>query len=121
MAGDDVLRFVGIMLGEVVDNIGTPNDFIGHVGNDDFLVITHKDKASPIVDEAVSRFNEQVHTFYSFMDRERGFMLMEHEGEKKEVPFMSLVCGVVTPEDGPFADIREITEAAAEARRKTTA
>jgi len=118
VAGDDVLRFVGIMLGEVVDSVGTPQDFIGHVGTDDFLIITRKERAQNLKEEAISRFNEQVHTFYSFMDRERGYILTEQEGEKKEVPFMSLICGIITPEDGPFADIRQITEVAAEARRK---
>ncbi len=121
VAGDDVLRFVGIMLGEVVDNFGTPDDFIGHVGTDDFLVITTKESSDSIRKEAISRFEEQVHTFYSFIDRERGYIELEQDSEKKQVPFMTLVCGVVTPEDGPFADIREITEAAAEARRKASA
>jgi len=117
VAGDDVLRFVGGMLGEIVDKDGTPNDFLGHVGDDDFVLITDKANAKTIIEEAQARFNEHVHSFYSFIDRERGYILL---GEKK-VPFMNLVCGVVTSDDGPFADIREITEMAAEARRKAMA
>jgi len=31
---------------------------------------------------------------------------------------MTLAVGVITQDDGPFADIREITERAAEARRE---
>jgi hypothetical protein len=33
---------------------------------------------------------------------------------------MTLAIGVITADDGPFADIREITEAAASARREAT-
>lgn len=117
VAGNDVLRFVGGMLGEIVDKAGSPDDFIGHVGNDDFIVITHKNNASPILEEAKSRFKEHALSFYSFIDRERGYMLL---GEKR-VRFMDLICGVITSDDGPFADIREITEMAAEARRKAEA
>jgi len=32
VAGDDVLRFAAMMVGEVVDEIGTTGDFIGHGG-----------------------------------------------------------------------------------------
>ncbi len=117
VAGDDVLRFVGGMLGEILDRAGTPDDFLGHVGDDDFVVITHKANAEAILKEAQARFAEHALSFYSFIDRERGYMLL---GERK-VPFMNLICGVITSDDGPFADIREITEMAAEARRKAEA
>ncbi len=117
VAGNDVLRFVGGMLGEIVDRAGNPDDFLGHVGEDDFVVITRKANAKALLEEAKTVFGEHVLSFYSFIDRERGYMLL---GEKR-VPFMSLICGVITSDDGPFADIREITELAAEARRKSEA
>ncbi|MDW8102505.1 MAG: response regulator [Anaerolineae bacterium] len=56
VAGNDVLRFVGGMLGEIVDKTGNPEDFIGHVGDDDFVVITHKAIARTIKEEAEARF-----------------------------------------------------------------
>ena len=34
VAGDDVLRFASMMIGEVVDELGTTSDFIGHAGGD---------------------------------------------------------------------------------------
>src|SRR3989338_3059167 len=37
IAGDEVLRFTSILLGEVVDELGTTNDFIGHPGGDNFV------------------------------------------------------------------------------------
>jgi DNA-binding response OmpR family regulator len=40
VAGDDVLRFAAMLLGEVVDEVGTVNDFIGHPGGDNFIIIT---------------------------------------------------------------------------------
>jgi len=118
VAGDDVLRFTGFMLGEVVDSLGSPGDFIGHVGAGDFIIITAREKAVPIEEEAQARFAARVETFYSFRDRERGYIVIEKGGRVQRVPFMELVCGIITAADGPFADIREITEAAAERRRK---
>jgi len=45
VAGDDVMRFAAMMIGEVVDEAGTRNDFIGHAGGDNFIVITTNDAA----------------------------------------------------------------------------
>jgi len=119
VAGDDVLRFVAMLLTELVNEMGTPNDFIGHVGGDDFILITTAEKASILRQQLGERFDLQVGTFYPFRDREKGFMTVQDaDGNKKEVPLMSLAIGVVP--EGTFADIREITEVAAAARRETT-
>jgi PleD family two-component response regulator len=119
VAGDDVLRFVAMLLTELVNEMGTPNDFIGHVGGDDFILITTAEKASILRQQLGERFDLQVGTFYPFRDREKGFMTVQDaDGNEREVPLMSLAIGVVP--EGTFADIREITEVAAAARRETT-
>jgi PleD family two-component response regulator len=119
VAGDDVLRFVAMLLTEVVDELGTPNDFIGHVGGDDFILITTAEKAPLLRDTLIERFDAQVGTFYPFRDREKGFMaVVEADGTETEVSLMSLAIGLVP--EGAYADIREITEVAAAARRDTT-
>ena len=40
VAGDDVLRFTAMTINEIVDTHGTTDDFIGHAGEDNFVVIT---------------------------------------------------------------------------------
>lgn len=119
VAGDDVLRFVAILLTESVDELGTANDFIGHVGGDDFILITTTEKAGALRRRLVERFQVEVGTFYAFREREQGFMVAKDaDGKERKLALMSLTVGVVP--EGPFADIREITEAAATARRDST-
>ena len=48
VAGDDVLRFTAMMIGEVLDELGTANDFIGHAGGDSFVIVTAAEVASAI-------------------------------------------------------------------------
>jgi len=116
VAGDDVLRFVAMLLSESVDEIGTINDFIGHVGGDDMILITTTEKAEALRQRVTERFQNEVGTFYSFRERERGSIVFKDaDGNEREAPLMSLAVGVLP--EGPFADIREITEAAAAARR----
>ena len=119
VAGDDVLRFTAMMIGEVVDELGTSSDFIGHAGGDNFIVVTSAEKAPAIRDRIKERFNEEIQTHYNFMDRQQGFMQAPaSDGTTKQVSFMTMSTGVVSPTEHSFADIREITELAAEARRQ---
>jgi len=118
VAGDDVLRFAAMIMGEAVDETGSPNDFIGHVGGGDFIVITIPEIAHKLKDNIVHRFNEEVRAFYSFKDRERGHVVIkEADGGERYAPLMTMSVGIITDQTTEFADIREITEVAAEARR----
>src|SRR5215207_75520 len=122
VAGDDVLRFTSMLIGEVVDEIGTTSDFIGHAGGDNFIVITTEEKASGIKLRLKDRFNNEVQTHYNFMDRQQGFVQAPSaDGTTVKVPFMNISVGIVSPSEHSFADIREITELAAEARRQDLA
>ncbi len=113
LAADEVLRDLAHMLGETVDEFGTPDDFIGHRGGDDFIIITSAEQGPIIRDRIVARFNASVGTHYNFVDRDNQYITVDGT----RYPLMSLAVGLVTPADGPFSDIREITEVAAELRR----
>ena len=122
VAGDDVLRFTGMLLGEVVDELGTSSDFIGHAGGDNFIIITTDDKGAAIKARLKERFESEVLTHYNFMDRQQGFVQAPvADGTTTKVPFMTMSVGIVSPTTHSFADIREITELAAEARRQDSA
>jgi GGDEF domain-containing protein len=122
VAGDDVLRFTSMLIGEVVDEMGAMTDFIGHAGGDNFIVITKEDKAEAMKARLKERFDNEVLTHYNFMDRQQGFVQAPAaDGTTVKVPFMTMSVGIVSPSSNSFADIREITELAAEARRQDTA
>ncbi len=119
VAGDDVLRFTGMMIGEVLDELGTPADFVGHAGGDNFIIITREGASSGVRTRLKERFAEEVQTHYNFIDRQQGFILAPGpDGQSEQFPLMTLAIGLVSPSQTSFADIREITELAAEARRQ---
>jgi PleD family two-component response regulator len=122
VASDDVLRFTAMMIGEVVDELGTSTDFIGHAGGDNFIIITKNEKAASMRNRLKQRFDQEVQTHYNFIDRQQGFVQAPvADGAIVKVPFMTMSVGVVSPNEQSFADIREITELAAEARRQDSA
>lgn len=119
IAASDVLRFAGMMLGEVMDELGTQDDFLGHAGGDNFVAITTEEAAPAIRQRLKARFGEEVLTHYNFMDRQQGYIMAPDEsGNLHQTPLMSMAVGVVSPSTHVFADIREITELAAEERRQ---
>jgi len=119
VAGDDVLRFTSMLLIEVVDEVGTGSDFVGHIGGDQFIIISNTVASPKMKQRLILRFDDEVKTFYNFKDRELGYILVDDgRGDKQKVPLMSLAVGLVHHDTAPFADIREITEVAAEARRR---
>jgi GGDEF domain-containing protein len=119
VSGDDLLRFTGILINEVLDELGTPNDFLGHAGGDNFILVTAEEKAEAIRTRLKTRYAEEVQIHYNFTDREKGYIQATDEsGQTTQIPLVNLAVGIVTPSEYQFADIREITELAADARRQ---
>ncbi len=120
VAYDEVLRFAALVMGETVDKMGTVEDFIGHISGDDFIIITPADRAKPLADALMKRFNAEVGTHYNFRDRENGYITYKDpDGREQRAPLMKMLIGIILSDDEEFTDIRETTEAAAEARRRS--
>jgi DNA-binding response OmpR family regulator len=118
---DAVLRSTALMLGEVVDELGNVTDFIGHAGGDNFVIITSQTAAVKIHDRLKSRFAEEAQSHYNILDRQQGDLPTPiSERQTNQTARMSLSIGIVNYEQQSFADIREITELAAESRRQDT-
>lgn len=120
IASNDVLRFTGMFLGDVLDEVGTEKfDFIGHAGGDNFVIIADYPVAAVLRDKLISKFTEMIKTHYNFIDRDKGYLTVQKpDGTKVQTPLMTLSVGMVSPVTHQFSDIREITELAAEDRRR---
>ncbi len=91
VAGDDVLHFTGQLLRDLVRELGTPEDFVGHPAHATFLIITGAEAVPLLVARLQERFNDEVQAHYSFMDREQGYVLMrDRDGQMVQTPLMTL-------------------------------
>jgi PleD family two-component response regulator len=121
VARDDVLRFAKTVIKDAVENHGTINDFVGHTAGDDFIIITEPETGPAICQEVCRRFSDEVKVFYPYGARQKGKVVIEDgRGHKREANLMTFSVGLVRSTEGPFSDIRQITEVAAEARRHDT-
>jgi PleD family two-component response regulator len=59
-AGSEVIRMTGRVLADAIRDRGNVDDFLGHVGGDDFIILTSIETAEPICREIISRFDERI-------------------------------------------------------------
>jgi DNA-binding response OmpR family regulator len=123
VVGEDVLKFTALMLNEVINELGTPDDFIGQmVVGPDFVVTSKPENLRAIVSKLCERFDAEIGLQYNYKDRRNGYIVVNDEhGNPKQVPLMSLSIGVLTSDDGPFYDIRELSETVEDVRQHALA
>lgn len=113
--GDRVIRETARILIKVVHEKGCSDDFIGHIGGDDFVIITTPDKAGSLCKLIIVQFKEIAPSFYTEQDRKRGFIVaLNRKNKKEKVPLLSLSIGVVTNQARPITHVAEIGEIGAE-------
>lgn len=111
LAGEEVLRFTAQTFKHVVDELGTPDDFLGHGGVDNFVVITTLERGAPLRQALIVRVNAGLVTHYTFREREQGYLILKGaDGAEQQAPLMTLNVQLLTSEQGPFYDIMELTQ-----------
>ncbi len=107
MAADDLLRGITRIIAEALDRDAVENDFLGFGGNDAFIVITQPQRAESLQEEVAQQFEIEIGSHYGFLEREQGFILVDGQ----QAPLAELRVRCITPQDGPFYDIRSLSEA----------
>ncbi|HTG01083.1 MAG TPA: diguanylate cyclase [Nitrospirota bacterium] len=113
--GSEVIKETARIIEAAVKLQGTADDFIGHVGGDDFVVITEPERMRTIAAEIIEKFDKQIPFFYDETDRSRGFILGKtRQGIQMQFPIMSISIAIVTNEKRTLTNPLEASEIAAE-------
>lgn len=116
--GDEAIQLVARITTEVVRRRGTPSDFIGHIGGDDFIVVTHNERAEEIAREIISEFDTEIRGLYSAKDLRAGYIeTRDRRGALNRFPIMSLSIAIVANDRGQLSNYAQVGEAAAELKR----
>jgi GGDEF domain-containing protein len=113
--GSEVIKETAKIIEHVVKSVGSSEDFIGHVGGDDFVVITTPEYMREISSEIIIQFDRRIPDFYDRDERERGYILGKtRQGIEMEFPIMSISIAIVTNEHRKLINPLEASEIAAE-------
>jgi GGDEF domain-containing protein len=113
--GNEVIKETARIIEVAAKAKGLPEDFIGHVGGDDFVVITTPAYMRTISSEIIQLFDERVPLFYDEEDRKNGFIFGKNrQGEEMTYPLMTISIAIVTNEKRTLTNPLEASEIAAE-------
>ncbi len=113
--GSEVIKESARIIENAVKMKGTSDDFIGHVGGDDFVVITTPDHMREISNEIITQFDAKIPSFYDPQDRVHGHILGKtRQGVEMQFPIMTISIAIVTNERRTLTNPLEASEIAAE-------
>ena len=111
--GDRVIQLVANIMKEIV----TPADFIGHVGGDDFVMMLDPFRWQEQIEMTLNRFKLESILMYHAADRERGYIIAENrQGQTMHFALMSLSMAVVPCEAGLYDSHVAVAEVASEVK-----
>lgn len=113
--GDEVIKETARILIRTVLDCGNSDDFIGHIGGDDFVIVTSYEKSDVLCEKIIDDFKKISPIFYNEDDRKRGFIIAEdRQGQRQQFPLLSLSIGVVTNKNRSIDHVAKIGEIGAE-------
>jgi len=113
--GNDVIQATAAIISEAVARYGNDDDFIGHIGGDDYVLITTPDLYPRICQAVIDAFDKTIPGFYDEEDRQRGHILGENrQGQEVKFPLATLSIAVVTNVKRKFKNHLQYGEVAAE-------
>jgi diguanylate cyclase (GGDEF)-like protein len=113
--GDMVIQETARILIKAVHDVGEKDDFIGHIGGDDFVIITKTESADQICQKIIDEFEKKAPDFYNERDRSLGYLTgTDRQGKETKTPLLSISIGVVTNENRQLTHVAQIAEIGAE-------
>ncbi len=113
--GDRIIQETARILIQSVEEAGDKTDFIGHVGGDDFVIITTPDKVERLCNTIIAKFDLRMPKFYSEEDRKQGYIIAkDRKGREVQIPLLTISIAVVTNQKIPFQHVAEVSQRGAE-------
>ncbi|WP_018295368.1 diguanylate cyclase domain-containing protein [Mariprofundus ferrooxydans] len=113
--GDRVIQLVAQLLRDCTG----PDDFTGHVGGDDFVILFESEQWRSRAERLLDHFQRESALLYDASDREQGYLVGENrQGERMCFQLMSLSVAAVPCDPGVFQSHIELAEVASEVKHK---
>ncbi len=116
--GDEVIIRLSRIIRDVLQYQGYSDDFVGHLGGDDLVIMTHSGAAEAISETIIQNFDAVILGFYDAADREQGYLIQRNkDGALTQYPVMSLSVAIVQNEKRPRYRLPQISRIAGELKK----
>jgi diguanylate cyclase (GGDEF)-like protein len=95
-AGSEVIKLTAQIMLEAVKMHGGAGDFCGHIGGDDFIILTEMERTANLCEEVIRLFDARVPTHYDAADRRNGYIVsVDRSGNILKFPLLTVSISVV--------------------------
>lgn len=116
-AGDEMIKFTARTIVNNVHKNEEDNNFVGHIGGDDFIAIVEDKKYEEICQGIIAEFDKGVSKYFNKEDIEKGYLeVPNRKGIVEEFPITSISIGAVEVDVGRFNNTLEIGEVGAQVK-----
>ena len=116
--GDDSILFLADIITEAVNSLGGPGDFVGHIGGDDFVIVTSLNRAEFIGRHIIDEFDKGSLVLLNEEDIRKGYLEIRNRlGEIKRVPLMSLTIALVLNDGVRLKHFAQVSDIASELKK----
>jgi diguanylate cyclase (GGDEF)-like protein len=98
--GDNVIRHIAAIISDSAKKHAAHDYFLGHVGGDDFVLVTKPEPGETAGSEVAREFDRTIPEFYTPEDRARGYIVtLDRKNKTRMFPIMSLTIALVIPKE----------------------
>jgi len=116
--GDSVIKETARIMVGAAQKRGTLKDFVGHIGGDDFVIITTTDRAEDIAKKIIADLDAAAPNFFDEKDRIKGYIETKgRDGMVQQFPFPGIAIGIITTDQRQYTHIAEVSSIGAELKK----
>ena len=113
--GDKAIKETARILIDAIQKEGSVNDFIGHIGGDDFVIIATPQNAEAIAKKIIADFDNVSPRFFEQKERIKGYIETKgRDGQVQKFTFPTLSIGIITNLDRDFTHTAQISSMGAD-------
>ena len=117
--GDEIIKFTAKVILKHVHNIENSDNFVGHIGGDDFVAIIGETDYDKVCQDIIAEFDSEAVNFYNEEDVERGYVeVANRKGIIEQFPLTSISIGVVEVDNKKIKTTLEIGEVGAQVKHQ---
>lgn len=113
--GDKMIKIVA----DILQKLCGADDFCGHIGGDDFVVITKGDRTESLCEQAFADFSKDSQMLYSEIDRQNGYIISKNRnGFVEQFPLATLSAAAITNRTRTYESIGDLSLVIAKTKKQ---
>jgi diguanylate cyclase (GGDEF)-like protein len=116
--GSDLIKWLSELLISIKNEYAEPEDFLGHIGGDDFVLICSPDRIQTLCNKIIEEFDKGITAHYDPEDAQKGFIISIDRNDKPAMfGIMTISLAVVNTDRTLVRDPKEIAQKVAELKQ----